>query len=252
MLCLKVPTDAAWVAEALRDVDAVLADHAHCEMKAASNALSLAARHPGDLALVGALAALAREEIDHFQRVLARLVERGVRLGPPPVDAYAAELRRAVHALPREPGDAASLVDRLLVGALIEARSCERFKLLAEATAGDASRADLGAFWNELVAAEARHYRTFVELAERAAGGTSAGPTEGRERTHAPTSAGPTEGRERTHAPTSAGPTEGRERTHAPTSAAVRARLDRIAHVEAEVVEALGRAPAGSRASIHG
>lgn len=125
MLCLKVPTDAAWAEEAMRDVDAVLVDHAHCEMKAASNALSLVTRHPGDAELVTALADVAREEIEHFQRVLAVLVARGVTLGPPPVDAYAAELRRAAKELPHRPGETALLVDRLLVGALIEARSCE-------------------------------------------------------------------------------------------------------------------------------
>jgi tRNA-(ms[2]io[6]A)-hydroxylase len=174
MLCLRVPTDEAWVDEALRDVDAVLADHAHCEMKAASNALSLAARHPGNAALVRALTDLAREEIEHFQRVLGLLVERGVALEPPPVDAYAAGLRRAVNELPRASGDAASLVDRLLVGALIEARSCERFKLLAEATAQNPEHASLHALWDELLAAEARHYRTFVDLAVAAAGGDRA------------------------------------------------------------------------------
>ena len=171
MLCLKVPTDAAWAEEALRDVDAVLVDHAHCEMKAASSALSLATRQFADAPLVRALTDLAREEIEHFQRVLAVLVERGVALGPPPVDAYAAELRRAVNQLPRGEGEAAPLVDRLLVGALIEARSCERFKLLAEATAAKPEHAALHALWNELLAAEARHYRTFVDLATRLAGG---------------------------------------------------------------------------------
>jgi tRNA-(ms[2]io[6]A)-hydroxylase len=174
MLCLKVATDAAWADEAMRDVDAVLVDHAHCEMKAASNALSLAARHPGDVVLVRALAELAREEIDHFQRVLGILADRGVAMGPPPVDPYAAELRRASHSLPRGDGDAASLVDRLLVGALIEARSCERFKLLADATAARAECAEEHALWTELLAAEARHYRTFVDLATRAAGGDRA------------------------------------------------------------------------------
>jgi tRNA-(ms[2]io[6]A)-hydroxylase len=190
MLCLKVPTDRGWAAAALRDVDAVLADHAHCEMKAASNALSLAARHPGDATLVRALTDLAREEIDHFQRVLALLGERGVTLGPPPVDVYAAELRRAANAAPRDPA-VPPLVDRLLVGALIEARSCERFKLLAAATAGapdgalrdaaavaaEVPAADcraLHAIWSELLAAEARHYATFVDLATRAAGGDRA------------------------------------------------------------------------------
>ncbi|HEY1696769.1 MAG TPA: tRNA isopentenyl-2-thiomethyl-A-37 hydroxylase MiaE [Polyangiaceae bacterium] len=171
MLCLQVPTDAAWAEQALRDVDAVLVDHAHCEMKAASNALSLAARHPGDPERVMALTDLAREEIDHFQRVLAVLQERGVALGPPPVDAYAAELRRAANDLPRGTGESAPLVDRLLVGALIEARSCERFKLLAEASAARPDHAALHAFWEELLAAEARHYRAFVDLAVRAGGG---------------------------------------------------------------------------------
>jgi tRNA 2-(methylsulfanyl)-N6-isopentenyladenosine37 hydroxylase len=170
MLCLKRPTDGAWAAEAARDVDAVLVDHAHCEMKAASNALSLAARHPADVALVRALTDLAREEIDHFQRVLSMLDSRGVVLGPLLIDVYAAELGRAARQLPREP-PLTPLVDRLLVGALIEARSCERFKLLADSTATDEAHAQQHALWNELHAVEARHYRTYVDLAARAAGG---------------------------------------------------------------------------------
>jgi tRNA-(ms[2]io[6]A)-hydroxylase len=169
MLCLKRPTDEAWVSEAMGDLDAVLVDHAHCEAKAAANALSLALRHPGDLDLVRALTDLAREEIDHFQRVLSLLAARGVALAPPPVDAYAAELRRRARELPPEPF-ASGLVDRLLVGALIEARSCERFQLLARATAADPACAAAHALWAELFAAEARHYRVFVDLAIRAAG----------------------------------------------------------------------------------
>jgi tRNA 2-(methylsulfanyl)-N6-isopentenyladenosine37 hydroxylase len=171
MLCLKVPTDRAWTAIALSDVDAVLVDHAQCELKAASNALSLAARHPGDSALVLALTDLAREEIDHFQRVVAALTARGVVCEGPTEDRYAAQLRRAVSTLAYSPG-LSPLVDRLLVCALIEARSCERFKLLAEAAAeqGDA----LAALWNDLFASEAQHYRTFVDLAVRAAGGNRA------------------------------------------------------------------------------
>ncbi len=168
MFCLKRATDGAWALEALRDVDAVLVDHAHCEMKAASNALSLATRHLGDLELVRALADLAREEIEHFQQVLAILASRGTALGPPPVDVYAADLRRKTGEVPRPPGLSA-LVDRLLVGALIEARSCERFKLLAEATEGELTHADHHALWKTLLAVEARHYRTFVDLACRAA-----------------------------------------------------------------------------------
>jgi tRNA-(ms[2]io[6]A)-hydroxylase len=167
MLGLKVPTDPAWVEAALRDLDRVLVDHAHCEMKAASNALSLAARHPDDLTLTRALTDLAREEIDHFQRVLEVLAARGLGLGPPPVDEYAAALRRAASEETRG-GKLGALVDRLLVGALIEARSCERFKLLAAALVGTEERA-LGEFYEELLAAEARHHRTFVDLAVAAA-----------------------------------------------------------------------------------
>ena len=166
MLCLKVPTDEGWAAAAARDANATLVDHAHCEMKAATNALSLATRHSGDLKLVLALSALAREEIEHFARVVTILAERGVTLGPPAVDEYAAELRRATSAAERDPV-LPLLVDRLLVGALIEARSCERFQLLAAVTEDEVLRA----LWNELLASEARHYRTFVDLAVQAAGG---------------------------------------------------------------------------------
>ncbi len=173
MLCLKVPTDAAWAAAAMRDVDTVLVDHAHCELKAASNALSLAARYLADTQLVRALTDLAREEIDHFQRVVEVLASRNVALGPPPVDSYAADLRRAANGLARSMDPrVAGLVDRLLVAALIEARSCERFQLLAQAAEG--KDAELHSLWAELLASEARHYRTFVDLAVSAAGGDRA------------------------------------------------------------------------------
>jgi tRNA-(ms[2]io[6]A)-hydroxylase len=168
VLCLKVASDPSWALGAKNDLDAILVDHAHCEMKAASNALSLAARHPESFRLVIALTDLAREEIEHFQRVARFLERRGLRLGPPPVDAYAAELRRAASALPRHPG-LPPLVDRLLVAALIEARSCERFKLLLAVVGGD-----MHAFYTELFAAEARHFQAFVDLATEAAGARAA------------------------------------------------------------------------------
>ena len=151
----------------MTDLDAVLVDHAHCEMKAATNALSLVVRHSSDLGLVRALTEIAREELDHFQRVVDFLEARGLRLGPPPVDDYAAELRRAMNRLPAT--DLPLVVDRLLVGALIEARSCERFKLLIQVLP-ESCPADLRAFYEELFACEARHYRQYVDLALRAAG----------------------------------------------------------------------------------
>lgn len=165
MFCLRVPTDPAWARQAISDLDAVLVDHAHCEMKAATNALSLVMRHPGDLALVRALTDLAREELDHFRRVVAFLSRRGLELGAPPIDNYAAELRRAVAQLPN--ANIPSLTDRLLVGAIIEARSCERFKLLLDALPPDTSP-ELRVFYDELFACEARHYRMYVDLARDA------------------------------------------------------------------------------------
>lgn len=162
MLGLKTDSDAAWVSQAMADLDRVLVDHAHCEMKAASNAISLATRWPGTTRTALALTALAEEELQHFRAVLRLLDERGIALGVPSVDAYAAELR-AITSTPHKRSPAAQFADRLLVGALIEARSCERFRLLAEALA---RRADpLATFYDELFACEARHYRTLVDLA---------------------------------------------------------------------------------------
>jgi tRNA-(ms[2]io[6]A)-hydroxylase len=165
MFCLRTATDPTWAREAVRDLDGILVDHAHCEMKAATNALSLVVRHSGDLALVRALTDLALEELDHFRRVVAFLERKGLALGPPPVDNYAAELRRAMSVLPA--WSMPPLVDRLLVGALIEARSSERFKLLIEALPAD-TPSDLRVFYEELFACEARHYRSYVDLAVQA------------------------------------------------------------------------------------
>jgi tRNA-(ms[2]io[6]A)-hydroxylase len=162
VLCLTSPTDPRWAALALADLDVALADHAHCEMKAAANAISLATRWPASAAVARALTAVAEEELRHFREVLAVLERRGVALGRPETDAYAADLRRAAQAS-ADKTPHGSLADRLLVGALIEARSCERFRLLADALAG---RGDpLAAFYEELFACEARHYTTMVDLA---------------------------------------------------------------------------------------
>ncbi len=165
MFCLRVPTDPSWAKEAVGNLDAVLVDHAHCEMKAANNALSLVLRHPGDLSLVRALTDLAREELDHFRRVVAFLERRGLELGSPPIDSYAGELRKAMSLLPH--ANVPPLTDRLLVGALIEARSCERFKLLLDALPPETS-IELKVFYEELFACEARHYRMYVDLARDA------------------------------------------------------------------------------------
>lgn len=162
MLCLTHPTDPRWAEIAASNLDALLADHAHCEMKAASNAMSLATRWPASAQVARALTAVAEEELVHFRDVLALLEQRGIELGRPETDAYAADLRRAAQAT-SDKSPRGSLADRLLVGSLIEARSCERFRLLAGALA---ARSDaLSAFYDELFACEARHYTTMVDLA---------------------------------------------------------------------------------------
>jgi tRNA-(ms[2]io[6]A)-hydroxylase len=158
MFCLRVTTDPAWAREAVKDLDAVLVDHAHCEMKAATNALSLVVRHPGDLRLVQALTALAREELEHFARVYRLLAARGRPLAQDAPDPYTGALRK----LMRKRDVEEYLLDRLLVFAVVEARACERFGLLGEALPD--SR--LQRFYAELTRAEARHHAQFQRLAQ--------------------------------------------------------------------------------------
>ncbi|MFO0686451.1 MAG: tRNA isopentenyl-2-thiomethyl-A-37 hydroxylase MiaE [Sandaracinus sp.] len=160
MLGLLTPTLPTWVEAVERDLDRLLQDHAHCELKAAQSALSLAARFGGEAPdLVAPLLALAQEESEHVAMVHERLRARGRTLSLPDQDDYVVMLRRAANeARSGQP----ALLDRLLVSALVEARSCERFKLLSERL-NDAS---LRAFYKELMASEARHYRLFVGAAE--------------------------------------------------------------------------------------
>jgi tRNA-(ms[2]io[6]A)-hydroxylase len=160
MLHLASTTDDAWLARALAHLDEILVDHAHCEKKAASTALSLLFRYPEQHELLTSLARLAREELAHFEDVLDRLRARGIGLRRQRPSPYASELMAGVRAA--EPG---RLVDTLLCMALIEARSCERLQLLA----GSVDDAELATFFGGLVAGEARHHRAYVELAERVA-----------------------------------------------------------------------------------
>lgn len=158
MLCLKAPTPRAWLDAALSDMGSVLRDHAHCEHKAAVTALSFVSRYPDDPELVHRLSALASEEADHLRRVAALCAERGLSLGHPERDAYAKALLSYTR-----PDALGHRVDRLLVCALIEARSCERLKLLADHLEDPSLRA----FYDELWRCEAGHYSLFRDLAER-------------------------------------------------------------------------------------
>jgi tRNA-(ms[2]io[6]A)-hydroxylase len=160
MLHLATTTDDSWLERALSDLDELLLDHAHCEQKAAGNAVALLFRYPQHAFLMAPLASLAREELEHFQQVLAALERRGKRFRPQRASPYAGKLRSIVRGAEPE-----RLLDTLLCSAVIEARSCERFQLLAEAV----SDASLAEFYRGLLACEARHHHVFLELAEELA-----------------------------------------------------------------------------------
>jgi tRNA 2-(methylsulfanyl)-N6-isopentenyladenosine37 hydroxylase len=159
MLRLIQKTTEGWAPRALSDIPALLSDHAHCEKKAAATALSLLTTYPDQPALTQPLAHLAQEETRHFFSVLSEMTRRGVCLGRDPGDPYASGLLASAASEGSE-----RLRDRLLIGALIEARSCERFGLLAaEAPALGEER--LGRLYRNLFEAEARHHSLFYGLA---------------------------------------------------------------------------------------
>ncbi|MCK7553113.1 tRNA-(ms[2]io[6]A)-hydroxylase [Marinobacter goseongensis] len=150
-----------WIENALDHQDLMLIDHAHCEKKAASTALSLMYRYVDNTELLNKMSRLAREELRHFEQVLAIMNKRGVRYDHLTPARYAAGLRQ--HVRSDDPG---RLVDVLIVGAIIEARSCERFAALAPHL--DETLAD---FYTSLLKSEARHYQDYLKLAEQANGG---------------------------------------------------------------------------------
>ncbi|MGM0767251.1 MAG: tRNA-(ms[2]io[6]A)-hydroxylase [Pseudomonadota bacterium] len=147
-----------WIENALDHQDLMLIDHAHCEKKAASTALSLMYRYVDNTDLLNKMSRLAREELRHFEQVLAIMKKRGVTYDHLTPARYAAGLRQEVR---REDPD--RLVDVLIVGAIIEARSCERFAALAPHL--DGALAD---FYSSLLKSEARHYKDYLTLAEQA------------------------------------------------------------------------------------
>jgi tRNA-(ms[2]io[6]A)-hydroxylase len=156
---LRAATEPAWVDAAVLDWHTLLLDHANCEKKAASTALALLFAYPEDRTLTARLSRLAREELRHFEQVERMLERLGVPARRLPPGRYAGELRRCVGA--EEPRRKLEL---MLCGALIEARSCERFELLAGRLP-----APLGDFYGGLAAAERRHAGLYVELAQAVA-----------------------------------------------------------------------------------
>lgn len=160
MLGLRLPTDPRWVELVESNVSEILTDHAWCEQKAASNAITLMVNNPDKMELVEAMSALAQEELQHFNMVVDRIKERGWALGPERKDDYVRELAKFM----KGGGSRTSqLIDRLLFAAMIEARSCERFRMLSERV----SDPGLREFYRELMISEAGHYTLFLKFARK-------------------------------------------------------------------------------------
>lgn len=160
MLGLKLPTDPRWVNIVEKNIEEILTDHAFCEQKAASTALSLIVSFPEYSDLVKEMTALVKEEISHFKMVHDRILERGWVLGRDRKDNYVNQL---VTFFPKGGSRTTQLIHRLLYAALIEARSCERFRLLSEELADK----ELAQFYHKLMVSEANHYTMFLGFARQ-------------------------------------------------------------------------------------
>lgn len=160
MLGLKLPTDPRWVNIVEANIDEILTDHAWCEQKAATNALSLIINNPNYPELVSALLIIVKEEVAHFEMVHNLILARGKTLGIERRDSYVNELYKFMQ---KGGSRKSSLVDRLLFSAMIEARSCERFRVLSE----NIKDVELATFYRELMISEAGHYTTFLGFARK-------------------------------------------------------------------------------------
>ena len=160
MLGLKLPTDPRWVNIVEKNIDEILTDHAYCEQKAASTAISLIVSFPEYTDLVKEMIALSREEMGHFKMVHDRILARGKELGRHRKDEYAIALLKF---FPKGGSRTTQLVHRLLYAALIEARSCERFRLLSE----ELEDKELADFYHRLMVSEAGHYTMFLKFARQ-------------------------------------------------------------------------------------
>lgn len=160
MLGLKLPTDPRWVNIVAKNIDEILTDHAYCEQKAASTAISLIIGYPEYTDLVAEMTLLAQEEMSHFKMVHDRIVQRGGHLGRERKDAYVNALMKF---FPKGGSRNDQLIHRLLYAALIEARSCERFRLLSE----ELEDKKLADFYRKLMISEANHYTMFLKFARK-------------------------------------------------------------------------------------
>lgn len=160
MLGLKLETDPNWVNIVERNIAEILTDHAWCEQKAASNAISLVIGFPEKTELVDAMLSIAKEEITHFEMVHQKIKERGFKFGVERKDYYVNDLYQFMRKGYKRN---IVLIDRLMFAALVEARSCERFRILSEQINDE----DLRKFYKELMISEANHYTTFLGFARK-------------------------------------------------------------------------------------
>ncbi|MCB0448056.1 MAG: tRNA-(ms[2]io[6]A)-hydroxylase [Gelidibacter sp.] len=160
MLGLKLPTDPRWVNIVEKNIEDILTDHAYCEQKAASTAISLIVSFPEYTELVQEMIALVKEEISHFKMVHDKILDNGWTLGRDRKDDYVIQL---VTFFPKGGSRTTQLVHRLLYAALIEARSCERFRLLSE----ELQDKELAEFYRKLMVSEANHYTMFLGFARQ-------------------------------------------------------------------------------------
>lgn len=159
MLGLKLPTDPRWVNVAEKSIEDILVDHAWCEQKAATSCISLIVHHFNRKKLVDVLSPVVKEEWAHFDMVIRELDKRGFDLGKPRKDEYVMKL---IELKIKGGSKEQRLIDDLLVNALIEARSCERFRILSQHISDDS----LKDFYHKLMISEAGHYVNFIELAK--------------------------------------------------------------------------------------
>ena len=160
MLGLKLPTDPRWVNIVEKNISDILTDHAYCEQKAASMAISILVKFPERTELVQAMTDLAREEMAHFKMVHNIIIKRGYTLGRELKDFYVLDLLKF---FPKGGSKTTHLIHKLLIAALIEARSCERFRLLSE----NLEDKELADFYRDLMVSEANHYTMFLKFARQ-------------------------------------------------------------------------------------
>ena len=160
MLGLKLATDPRWVNIVESNIEEILTDHAWCEQKAATNAISIIVNNSEKPELVSEMIKLAQEEMEHFELVHEQIKERGMELGRERKDSYVNELAKFMK---KDGSRDQALVDRLLFSAMIEARSCERFRVLSL----NIKEPTLAKFYHDLMVSEAGHYTLFLKFAKK-------------------------------------------------------------------------------------